>query len=129
MASTYGARHGLPGYDTFKTGLDFATVQKMLWVESEDSADWKQKSRGCVLFLWHKLKLEMYEQMIDRSGGRVPVRKQITHRGHQFWVTYWVKVSEAKPAPFGKVPVQKQIINRGRPMTVTYWKKPERIAA
>jgi hypothetical protein len=101
----------------------------MLWVESEDPADWKRKSRGCVLGLMHSMKMSMYQEMIERSGGRAPIRKQITHRGHRFTVTYWVKVRDEKRAPVGKVPVQKQIINRGRTMIVTYWTNPERIAA
>ena len=66
MASTYGARHGLAGYDTFRTGLRFASVQAMLRVESDDPKDWRQKSRGCVLGLWHSIKLALYGQMCDR---------------------------------------------------------------
>ena len=73
MASTYGQRHGLAGYDTFRTGLRFATVQAMLRVESEDPADWRQKSRGCVLGLWHSIKLALYGQMCERlaTGPKV----------------------------------------------------------
>jgi len=61
MASTYGARHGLPNYDSFRTGLTFATVRQMLWSESEDPHEWRRKGRGTVLGLWHQLKMEMYE--------------------------------------------------------------------
>jgi hypothetical protein len=129
--STYGARHGLPGYDQFRTGLDFATAQKMLWVESDDPADWKRKSRGCVLGLMHSLKMTMYREMLDRTGGLAPVRKRIRHTGRVFFVTYWVRAERAAPdcPREGRVPVKKQIVNGGRTMTVTYWIKPERIAA
>jgi len=65
MASTYGARHGLAGYDAFRTGLRFATVQQMLRVESDDPSCWRQKSRGCVLGLWHSLKMALYDQACD----------------------------------------------------------------
>jgi hypothetical protein len=65
MSSTYGARHGLEGYDAFRTGLRFATVQGMLRVESEDPRDWRHKSRGCVLGLWHSLKMALYGQACD----------------------------------------------------------------
>jgi hypothetical protein len=129
MASTYGARHNLPGYDTFRTGLDFETVQRMLWTDSEDQRDWKHKSRGCVLRLWCSIKKSLYEEMLDRTGGRAPVKKKIVHRGRRFVVTYWVKVQSPKTSPIGRIPVRKTIINKGRSMTVTYWTNPERIAA
>jgi len=65
MPSRYGARHDLPGYDRFRTGLTYADVKRMMWDESEDRADWKNKRRGSVLGRWHQLKLEMYNQAID----------------------------------------------------------------
>lgn len=74
MASSWGKRNNLPGYDTFRTGLDFATVQKMLWTSSEDPRDWKHKRRGTVLGLWHDLKLALYYDAIAR-GYEVPAKK------------------------------------------------------
>lgn len=65
MASTYGERHGLPGYDRFRTGLSFSQVRQLLVTESEDPKDWRHKSRGVVLGLWHSIKLDMYEQVIN----------------------------------------------------------------
>jgi hypothetical protein len=75
MPSTYGARHGLVGYDRFRTGLCFATVSQMLRVESDDPSDWRQKSRGCVLGLWHSLKMALYGQSVDSMLGGPSVRK------------------------------------------------------
>ncbi len=66
MPSTYGKRHGLAGYDTFRTGLRFATVQQMLRVASDEPSEWRQKSRGCVLGLWHSLKMSLYQLACDR---------------------------------------------------------------
>jgi hypothetical protein len=126
MPSTYGRRHGLPGYDDFRSGVDFATAQRMLWSTSDDPRDWRQKSRGCVLGLMHELKLALYHEMVDRAGGRAPVRKRISHRGRRFVVTYWVNVErKTSTPPPDRIPVRRQIINRGRSMTVTYWTKPK----
>ncbi len=54
----------------------------MLWVESEDSRDWKQKSRGVVLWLLHTIKLALYEQAVaegwdpeENPTGARPRRK------------------------------------------------------
>ena len=65
MASRYGATHGLPGYDAVKTGLTFSEVKAMLWSASDDPADWRRKSRGCVLGLWHRIKMDLYQQMCE----------------------------------------------------------------
>lgn len=54
-------------YAKFRTGLSFAQVRAMLWSASDDPATWRQKSRGVVLGLWHQLKREMYERMLDES--------------------------------------------------------------
>ena len=79
MGSTYGKRHGLAGYDTFRTGLSFSAVQEMLKVPSEDPKDWKQKSRGCVLGLWHSIKKGLYDLMCD-SMLKAPRVELVTHR-------------------------------------------------
>ena len=65
MASQgYGARHNLPGFDQLKTGLTFGEVRQMLWSADPDPSTWRRKSRGCVLGLWHRLKLEMYQELM-----------------------------------------------------------------
>jgi len=67
VASTWGRRRGLPGYDEFRTGLTFSDVQSMLWSESEDSADWRYKRRGTVLGLWHSIKQDLYNEAVSRG--------------------------------------------------------------
>ena len=67
MPSSWGARHGLPGFDRFRTGLTFSDVQKMLYVESDDPKHWRCKRRGTVLGLWHDLKLALYEEATRRG--------------------------------------------------------------
>jgi len=52
-------------YDDFRTGLTFADVRGMLWVESENSEDWKYKRRHTVLGLWHSIKLAQWDTHID----------------------------------------------------------------
>jgi hypothetical protein len=37
----------------------------MLRVESDEPSEWRQKSRGCVLGLWHSLKMALYDQACD----------------------------------------------------------------
>jgi len=65
--STWGARHGLPGYDSLRTGLTFVAVQKMLWTDSNDSSTWKHKRRGSVLGLWHSIKMAIYDDACNRG--------------------------------------------------------------
>lgn len=65
MASSWGARHGMPGYDSFRTGLTFATVKRLMFDNREDRSTWKYKRRGTVLGAWHDLKLQMWHQAID----------------------------------------------------------------
>jgi hypothetical protein len=71
MSSSYGARYGLAGYDRFRTGLDFASVQRMLRVPSDDPLQWRRKSRGVVLGLWHEIKLALWSQAQDVLAGTV----------------------------------------------------------
>ena len=63
--SNYGAKHNLPGYDAFRTGLTYKDVWEMLRNDSDDRAKWKHKSRGVILGMWHELKLQLYEQAVD----------------------------------------------------------------
>ena len=71
MASQWGAKNDLLGYDKFRTGLTYQAVWEMLRNESEDTKDWKYKSRGVVLGMWHELKLQLYHQAIDAGNGKV----------------------------------------------------------
>lgn len=64
MASRYGKKHGLPGYDKFRTGLTYQDVWSMLMSDDPDPKTWRHKRRGTVLGMWHQLKKEMYEQAV-----------------------------------------------------------------
>jgi hypothetical protein len=61
--STWGKRHDLPGYDKFRSGLTYVDVYAMLRTSKKHS----QKRRGSVLGFWHELKLQLYEQAVDRG--------------------------------------------------------------
>jgi len=65
MSSSYGKRHNLPGYDQFRTGLTYSDVYEMLIVDTDDRSRWRYKTRGVVLGMWHELKLQMYQQLLD----------------------------------------------------------------
>lgn len=69
MASTWGARNGLPGYDRFRTHLTFREVKRMMFDNHEDRSRWKYKRRRTVLGAWHDLKLQLYWQMRDAEEG------------------------------------------------------------
>jgi hypothetical protein len=51
----------MPGYDEFRTGLTYRDVRDML-----RAAD-RHKRRGSVLGFWHEIKLQLYEQAVDRG--------------------------------------------------------------
>jgi len=70
MASRYGDKHGLPGYDKFRTGLTYRDVWSMLADHSDDPADWRHKKRGTILGHWHQLKLQLYHQAMDLQNAR-----------------------------------------------------------
>ena len=65
MPSSWGHRKNLPGYDEFRTGLTYKDVYEMLRVSERHT----QKRRGSVLGFWHELKLQFYEQSVDRGYG------------------------------------------------------------
>ena len=71
MASKWGARHGLPGYDKFRTGLTYSQVFEMLKDNHEDPKLWKYKRRRGVLGSWHQMKLELYHRAVEAGliGG------------------------------------------------------------
>lgn len=67
MPSSWGARRGMKGYDKFRTGLTYKDVFDMLYSPSDDPADWKHRSRGQILWLWHKIKMDMWERLQKES--------------------------------------------------------------
>lgn len=67
VGSRWGAKNGLPGYDSFRTGLKFADVKAWARVESEDPKDWRYSRRGTVLGMWHQHKLQLYEEAVARG--------------------------------------------------------------
>jgi hypothetical protein len=69
MPSTYGARHGMPGYDRFRTGLTYGEVWEMMRNDSDDREEWSYKTRGVVLGMWHELKLQMWQQLLEAHEG------------------------------------------------------------
>jgi hypothetical protein len=78
VASTWGRRNRLRGYDRFRTGLTFREVRRMLWSHSDDKATWGNVTRATVLGHWHELKLQLWEQMQD--ARRDPERRRETRR-------------------------------------------------
>ena len=63
MSSSWGKRRDLPGYDKFRTGLTYKEVYEML----RHGKKHPQKRRASVLGYWHELKLQLYEQAVDRG--------------------------------------------------------------
>lgn len=47
-------------YDALRTGFSFADVKQLMYVASEDPADWRHKRRRSVLGFWHELKLQIW---------------------------------------------------------------------
>jgi len=80
MPSSWGRRRDLPGYDRFRTGLTFEDVRQILRVSEKhvDRHKTPHDRRHTVLGYWHELKLQLYEQAVDRgllddcnrSGGK-----------------------------------------------------------
>lgn len=63
MPSRWGSKNGLPRYDEFRTGLSYAEIYNML----KTSTKHRGKRRGSVLGFWHEIKLQLYEQAVDRG--------------------------------------------------------------
>ena len=63
--STWGVRHGLPGYDAFRTGITFREARRMLWVHDDDRTRWRHKRRHTVLGFMHELKLMLWYSTQD----------------------------------------------------------------
>jgi hypothetical protein len=50
------------------TYTTFQEVKDSLWVDSEDSDDWKYKRKGTVLGRWHMAKQHEWEEHIELCG-------------------------------------------------------------
>lgn len=48
-----------------KTGMDFGSVQDMLFVHNDDSSTWRQKGRHSVLGLWFEIKRSMWQDHLE----------------------------------------------------------------
>jgi hypothetical protein len=73
MASKWGAKNGLPGYDTFRSGLSYQDVFEMLKDNHEDSKRWRYKKRGTILGAWHQVKLELYHRAVEAGLLATPL--------------------------------------------------------
>lgn len=63
MPSTWGKRHGLPGYDEFRLGLDYKGCYDLL----KTSKKHRYRRKGSVLGHLHELKLQLYEEAVKRG--------------------------------------------------------------
>lgn len=54
-------------YAQFRTGVTFAEARQMLWRNTEDRAEWKQKRRGTVLGFMRETKQEMWAEFCSRN--------------------------------------------------------------
>lgn len=61
MPSSWGKKHGLPGYDKFRTGMTYQDAYEELKMSKKH----KGKRRRSVLGYWHERKLELYERAVD----------------------------------------------------------------
>jgi hypothetical protein len=62
-------------YDQFRTGLTFAEVRRMLWVNSPDPAMWRYKRRNTVLGHWRAIKLAMWREYERREDELTVLRE------------------------------------------------------
>ena len=60
---------GLPGYDKFRTGLTYGDARQMLEHSDKHRTRHKNphKRRHTVLGFLHEMKLQLYEQAVDRG--------------------------------------------------------------
>jgi len=66
-------------YRDFRTEHTYKSVRDMLWVASDNPEHWVYKRRGSVLRLWHKLKMELWDEHVrycelqaDQADDRPP---------------------------------------------------------
>ncbi len=52
-------------YGQLRTGFKYQDIVGMLWDYSPDPADWKRKTRGVILGLWHSMKKSLWERHVD----------------------------------------------------------------
>jgi len=59
-------------YDDMRTGLDFATVRRMLWdLPDPNRQGWyRQKRRSAVLGFWRQLKIDMWHMLHGYCSAR-----------------------------------------------------------
>jgi hypothetical protein len=69
MPSDWGARHGLLGYDEFRTGLTYQDVREMLRRSEKhmDRHDRPHDRRHTVLGFLHEIKLQLYYRAVDQG--------------------------------------------------------------
>lgn len=69
MPSSWGKKRNDPGYDKFRTGLTFEDVRQMLRQSEKHRArhNAPHDRRHTVLGYWHELKMQLYEQAINRG--------------------------------------------------------------
>lgn len=63
MPSTWGKRHGLPGYDEFRIGMSYKEAYDHLRVSKKH----RFKRKGSVLGYMHEVKLMLYYHAVDRG--------------------------------------------------------------
>lgn len=69
MSSSWGRKRNYPGYDKFRTGLSFEDVRQMLRQSEKHRSrhNAPHDRRHTVLGYWHELKMQLYEQAVDRG--------------------------------------------------------------
>jgi hypothetical protein len=63
MPSRWGRKTNRRRYDSFRTGLTYAEVYAMMSTSDRH----RYRRRGSVLGFWHEIKLQLYEQALDRG--------------------------------------------------------------
>ncbi len=63
MPSTWGKRHGLPGYDEFRINMTYDEAYAHLATSKKH----RYRRKGSVLGYMHELKLQLYNQAVDRG--------------------------------------------------------------
>lgn len=63
MSSTWGKRHGLPGYDQFRINMTYDEAYAHLATSKKH----RYRRKGSVLGYMHEVKLQLYNQAVDRG--------------------------------------------------------------
>lgn len=86
---------------TFEVTTIFGRCRTLTWPELARvfgvtvPKDWKPSKTAPAIARAPEPKLEATRAPVASRPGRVPVRKEILHRGRRFVVTYWTKGKEA----------------------------------